>query len=113
MQRDADSTLSDLQRALLGYYPTPLETALIDWGRANWPMASRGMVYAKKEAADTVSGVSGVRSDESKLVMEVAARVAIAQRELAFRAIAANLPQWLESTYGLTPRGGDEKTTEA
>ncbi|MCU0308619.1 MAG: hypothetical protein MUE51_12800 [Thermoleophilia bacterium] len=104
MQRDADPTLSDLQRALLGYDPAPLETALIDWTRANWPMAARAMVYAKREAADTVGGVGGVRSDEGRLVMEVAARVAIAERELMCRAIAAVLPQWLADTYGLAPK---------
>jgi hypothetical protein len=103
-QRDSDPTPNDLQRALLGYDPTPLETALIDWTRENWPMAARGMVYAKKEAADTVSGIGGVRGDESRLVMEVAARVAISERELVCRAIAAVLPQWLADTYGLTPK---------
>lgn len=103
-QRDTDPTPNDLQRALLGYDPTPLETALIDWTRRNWPMAARGMVYAKQEAADTVSGIGGVRGDESRLVMEVAARVAISERELVCRAIAAVLPQWLADTYGLTPR---------
>ena len=52
-----------------------------------------------------MSGVSGVRSDESKLVLEVAARVAISERELMCRAVAAVLPKWLEETYGLTPKG--------
>jgi hypothetical protein len=103
-QRDTDPTPNDLQRALLGYDPTPLETALIDWTRQNWPMAARGMVYAKQEAADTVSGIGGVRGDESRLVMEVAARVAISERELVCRAIAAVLPQWLADTYGLAPK---------
>jgi hypothetical protein len=45
-----------------------------------------------------------VRGDEAKLVMEVAARVAISERELLCRAIANVLPVWLEETYGLTPR---------
>lgn len=105
MERDTDPTLNELQRALLGYDPTPLETGLIDWTREHWPMASRGMVYARKEAAKTVSGVSGVRGDEAKLVLEIAARVAIAERELLCRAIAQVLPGWLEESYGLTPRG--------
>lgn len=103
MQRD-DATPNELQRALLGYDASPLETALIDWTRANWPMAARGMVYSRREAADTVGGVGGVRSDEGRLVMEVAARVAIAERELLCRAIAAVLPGWLAETYGLVPR---------
>ncbi len=103
-QRDSDPTPSDLQKALLGYDPTPLENGLIDWARAHWPMAARGMVYAKREAADTVSGIPGVRSDEGKLVLEVAARVAISERELMSRAIANVLPAWLEETYGLKPR---------
>src|SRR5262245_6286759 len=77
--RDTNPTPNELQRALLGYDPAPLETALIDWTRENWPMAARGMVYAKSEAADTVKGVPGVRTDESRLVLEVAARVAIAE----------------------------------
>lgn len=102
--REAEFNPNDLQKALLGYDPTPLETALIEWTRENWPMAARGMVYARREAADTVSGVSGVRSDEAKLVTEVAARVSIAERELMCRAIAAVLPQWLADTYGLEPR---------
>lgn len=105
MQRDAEFNPNDLQKALLGYDPTPLETSLIDWTRANWPMASRGMVYARKEAADTVSGVSGIRDHDAKLALEVAARVAIAERELMCRAIAAVLPQWLAETYGLVPEG--------
>lgn len=104
MERDTDPTPSDLQKALLGYDPAPLEKALINWTRTNWPMAARAMVYAKREAADTVSGVTGVRSDEARLVMEVAARVAIAEREHMCRALAAVLPQWLADTYGLTPR---------
>lgn len=101
--RDAPFEPNDLQKALLGYDPTPLETALIDYTRANWTMAARGMVYARKEAAETVQGVNGVRTDEGKLVMEVAARVAISERDLMCRAIAAVLPQWLADTYGLAP----------
>jgi hypothetical protein len=107
-QRDSDPTPNELQRALLGYDPTSLETALIDWTREHWAMAARGMVYARREASDTVSGVGGVRSDEARLVMEVAARVAIAQRELVCRAVAAVLPQWLEEAYGLKPPAAPE-----
>jgi hypothetical protein len=103
MQRDSDPAPSELQRALLGYDPTPLESALLDWTRENWPMAARGMVFAKREAADTVSGVAGLRGDESRQVLEVAARVAIAERELLCRAVAHVLPAWLEATYGLRP----------
>jgi hypothetical protein len=40
--------------------------------------------------------------------MQVAARVAVSERELMCRAVAAVLPAWLESTYGLTP-GGQKK----
>jgi hypothetical protein len=40
--------------------------------------------------------------------MEVAARVAIAERELVCRAVAAVLPGWLEETYGLTPPASPE-----
>lgn len=105
MQREADPTLSDLQQALLGYEPSSLETALIEWTREHWPMAARGMIYAKKEALDTVSGVGGIRDDNAKLALEVAARVAIAERELLIRGLAAILPKWLEENYGLTPKG--------
>jgi hypothetical protein len=101
--READPTLSELQRALLGYDPSSLEKNLIDWTRERWMWAARGMVYARKEAAETVEGVGGVRSDEGKLVLEVAARVAIAERELLIRALAHLLPEWIESTYGLSP----------
>lgn len=106
--READPTLSPLQKALLGYEPTSLETSLIDWTKKNWAQAARGMVYARKEAADTVSGVGNIRTDEGKLVLEVAARVAIAERELMARALGHILPAWLEETYGLTPSGGAE-----
>ena len=110
--RESDPTPNDLQKALLGYDPTPLETALIDWTKERWPMAARAMVYAKSEAHEMVSGVSGVRSDESKLVMEVGARVAIAERELLCRAIAAVLPEWLEETYGLVPNATPAESTD-
>ena len=81
-----------------------LEQALIDWTKDHWPMAARAMVYNKAEADNMVSGVNGVRSDEGQLVMSVAARVAISERELLIRGLAAILPQWLEQTYGLTPK---------
>jgi hypothetical protein len=103
--RDSDPTPSDLQHALFGYDPTPLETSLIDWTRENWAQAARGIVYARKEAENTVSGVNGVRTDEGKLVLEVATRVAISERELMCRAIATLLPEWLYETYGLAPKG--------
>jgi hypothetical protein len=105
MQRDSDPTLSPLQEALLGYKQSDLEKALIDWAREHWPMAARGMIYAKKEADDTVSGVQGIRDDQAKLALQVAVRAAIAERELVIRAIAAVLPEWIEARYGLTPRG--------
>lgn len=101
--RDADFNPNELQKALLGYEPSDLETALIDWSRENWPTAARGMVYARKEAADTVAGVSQVRDHDLKVVLEVAARVSISERELLIRGLAAVLPGWLERRYGLTP----------
>ena len=104
-QRDAPFEPSDLQKALLGYEPTSLETALIDWTRENWPMAARGIVYARAEGDKTISGVRGVRSDESRLVLELATRIAISERELLCRGIAQILPQWLEENYGLKPGG--------
>lgn len=103
--REAEFNPNELQKALLGYDPTDLEKGLIEWMKEHWAQAARGMVYARKEAADTVSGLGGVRSDEGKLVMEIAARVAISERELVARAIAAVLPEWLERNYGLTPGG--------
>lgn len=104
MQRDSDPTPNELQRALFEYEPSDLEQALIDWTKDHWPMAARAMVYNKSEADEMVSGVQGVRSDEGQLVLSVAARVAISERELLIRGIAAILPQWLEQTYGLTPK---------
>ena len=90
--RESDPTPSDLQKALLGYEPSDLETALIDWTRENWPTAARGMVYARKEAADTVSGVSQVRDHDLKVVLEVAARVSIAEITVAvWPFLASNL----------------------
>jgi hypothetical protein len=103
--RDSDPTPNDLQKAFFEYEASALETALIDWAKEHWTQAARGMVYAKKEAADTVSGVGNIRTDEGKLVLEVAARVAISERELMARAIAHVLPGWLEEHYGLTPKG--------
>jgi outer membrane lipopolysaccharide assembly protein LptE/RlpB len=104
MQRDSDGTPNELQRALLEYTPTDLEEALIEWTREHWPMAARAMVYNKTEGDNMVSGVQGVRSDEGQLVMQVSARVAISERELLIRGIAAILPEWLEKRYGLTPK---------
>jgi hypothetical protein len=106
MQRDSDPTPNDLQKALLGYEPTPLETSLIEWTKEHWPMAARAMVYNRSEADKTVQGVSGIRNDDARLALEVAARVAISERELLCRAIAHVLPEWLESNYGLRPNGG-------
>ncbi len=103
--READPKLSELQEALFGYHPTDLEDGLIKWAREHWPQAARGMIYAKKEAEDTVSGVQGVRDEQAKMALEVAARVAIAERELLIRAMAEILPKWIEERYGLTPKG--------
>ena len=104
MQRDSDGMPNELQRALLEYSPTDLEESLIEWTREHWPMAARAMVYNKTEGDQMVSGVQGVRSDEGQLVMQVAARVAISERELLIRGIAAILPEWLEQRYGITPK---------
>lgn len=105
MTRDSDPTPNELQKALFIYEATDLEESLIEWAREHWPMAARGMLYAKKEAQDTVSGVQGVRDEQAKLALEISARLAISERELLIRAIAAVLPEWLESRYGLTPKG--------
>ncbi|HMM48553.1 MAG TPA: hypothetical protein PKE32_02920 [Miltoncostaeaceae bacterium] len=105
MLRDTDPTPNELQRALLEYDPTALETALIEWTKEHWPMVARSMVYHRAEADKTVEGVMGLRDDEAKLALQVAARVAIGERELMCRAVAAVLPQWLEETYGLKPKG--------
>jgi hypothetical protein len=113
MQRDHDPTPNELQRALLEYDPTALETALIEWTKDNWPMAARAMVYNRSEAERTVQGVSGIRNDDARLALEVAARVAISERELLCRAIAHVLPEWLESTYGLRPSGSSAQSAEA
>lgn len=104
MQRDADATPNALQKALFEYEATQLETALIEWTKEHWNMAARAMVYNRSEADRTVEGVSGIRSDDARLALEVAARVAISERELLCRGIAAVLPQWLEDTYGLRPK---------
>ena len=105
MQRDHDATPNELQRALLEYDPTELETRLIEWTREHWPMAARAMVYNRAEADKTVQGVTGLRDAEARLALEVAARVAISERELLCRAIAAVLPAWLEANYDLVPKG--------
>lgn len=105
MERDTDPTPNELQKALLGYEAHPLEDALINWTKEHWTMAARGMVYARKEAHETVKGASGVRDHDLKVVLETAARVSIAERELLCRGLGAVLPQWLEDTYGLVPKG--------
>jgi len=102
--RDSDPTPNPLQEALIGYTPSDLEEGLIQWSREHWPQAARGMVYAKKEADDTISGAQGLYDDEAKLALALATRVAITQRELALRSIAAVLPEWIETRYGLTPK---------
>lgn len=102
--RDSDPTPNDLQKALFEYQESDLEKSLLEWAREHWPMAARGMIYAKKEAEDTVSGVRGIRTDEVMLGLQVAVRAAISERELLIRALAAVLPDWLERTYGLTPK---------
>ncbi len=108
MLRDDDATPNALQKALLEYDATTLETALIEWTKEHWNMAARAMVYNRTEADKTVEGVSGIRNDDARLALEVAARVAISERELLCRGIAAVLPEWLETTYGLRPRGSAE-----
>jgi hypothetical protein len=102
MQREFNP--NELQKALLGYDPSDLESSLITWAKEHWPMAARGMIYAKKEADETVSGVQGIRDDQAMLALQVAARVSISERDLTMRTIAAVLPDWLERTYGLTPK---------
>ncbi len=103
--READPTPNELQEALFGYHPSDLEEGLIKWAREHWPQAARGMIYAKKEAQDTVSGVQGLRDEQAIMALEIAARVAIAERELVMRTLAEILPKWLEERYGLTPKG--------
>lgn len=110
MQRDHDATPSELQRALLEYDPTELETKLIEWTKEHWPMAARAMVYNRSEADKTVQGVNGIRNADARLALEVAARVSISERELLCRAIAAVLPAWLEANYDLVPKGSTAST---
>lgn len=110
MLRDDDATPNDLQRALLEYEPTELETSLIEWTREHWPMAARGMVYSRPEADKTVQGVNGIRNADARLALEVAARVSISERELLCRAIAAVLPAWLEANYDLVPKGAGKSS---
>lgn len=107
--RDSDPTLNDLQDALLNYRPTDLEDALITWSHEHWPMAARGMIYNKKEGDDLIAGVQGLRDDQAKHALSVAARLSVAQRELLSRAIAAVLPAWLEERYGLVPKDAEAK----
>ena len=104
MQRDSDPTPNELQKALFEYEATSLESALIEWTKENWPMAARAMVYNRSEADKTVEGVTGIRSDDARLALELAAAVAISERELLCRALAQVLPRWLEETYGLRPK---------
>lgn len=108
MQRDSDATPNELQKAFFEYDSTELERALIEWTKEHWPMAARSMVYNRAEAENTVSGVPGIRSDDARLALEVAARVAISERELLCRAIANILPAWLEETYGLRPKASED-----
>ncbi len=110
MLRDDDPTPNALQKAFFEYDATTLETALIEWTQEHWNMAARAMVYNRPEADKTVEGVSGIRNEDARLALEVAARVAISERELLCRGIAAVLPEWLETNYGLRPRGA---TTES
>ena len=105
MGRGAAPPPNPRQQARLEYDHHDLEVALIEWTKEHWPMAARAMVYNRSEADKTVEGVSGIRSDDARLALEVAARVAISERELLCRGIAAVLPEWLETTYGLRPRG--------
>jgi hypothetical protein len=107
LRDDPDPQYNPLQKALLEYEATTLETALIEWTKEHWPMAARAMVYNRSEADKTVEGVPGIRSDDARLALQVAARVAISERELMCRAVAAVLPEWLEATYGLTPKGAE------
>ena len=104
LRDDPNPEYSPLQKALFEYEATELETALIEWTKEHWPMAARAMVYNRSEADKTVEGVNGIRSDDARLALEVAARVAISERELLCRGIAAVLPGWLETTYGLKPK---------
>lgn len=106
--RDSEPTLGPLQDAIINYRPTDLEDALIKWSQEHWPMAARGMIYSKKEGDDLISGVQGLRDEQAKHALSIAARLAVAQRELLIRAIAAVLPGWLEERYGLTPKDTQE-----
>ena len=87
MQREFNP--NDLQKALLQYEATDLETSMIDWAREHWPMAARGMIYAKKEAEDTVSGVQGVRDAEHAIEMAERVRLGFA---VPFRLRDAEIP---------------------
>ncbi len=106
--RDSKPELSPLQDAIINYHATDLEEELITWAREHWPMAARGMIYNKKEGDDLISGVQGLRDEQAKHALSVAARLAVAQRELLIRAIAAVLPGWLEERYGLVPKDGQK-----
>ena len=79
---------------------SPLRSLLLAFSA----IALLGTAPAYATRVKDVAGVQGVRSDEGQLVMQVAARVAISERELLIRGIAAILPEWLEQRYGLTPK---------
>ncbi len=106
--RDDDPTLNPLQDALLNYHSTDLEDALITWSKEHWPMAARAMIYNKKEGDDLISGVQGLRDEQARHALSIAARLSVSQRELTMRTIAAVLPGWLEERYGLTPKDAQE-----
>ena len=108
LRDDPNPEYNPLQKALLEYEATTLETALIEWTKEHWPMAARAMVYNRAEADKTVEGVSGIRSDDARLALEVAARVAISERELLCRASPRCCPSGSRRTYGLKPRGTAE-----
>ena len=66
------------------------------------------MVYARKEAEDTVSGASGVREHDLKVVLETAARVSIAERgddTLSTNEFDAFETPAREDRYGLVSAG--------
>ncbi len=102
--RDSDPTLNPLQAAFLTYEPSDLEEAMLAWAKEHWPMGARAMIYNKQEGDNLISGAQGLRDDQAKLALSIAARLAVAQRELLIRTIAAVLPEWLEERYGLTPK---------
>ena len=44
LRDDPNPEYNPLQKALLEYEATTLETALIEWTKEHWPMAARAMV---------------------------------------------------------------------